>query len=45
MHKWLEDQDMCWSIGKAMGGFGTVRACIDRARYNYNICMGFTQPI
>jgi hypothetical protein len=43
--KWEEDQDMCWSIGKAMGGYGTVQACIDRARFNYNICMGHTQPI
>ena len=45
MEKWEEDQDMCWSIGKAMGGSGTVQACIERARYNYNICMGHTQPI
>lgn len=45
MEKWLEDQDICWSIGKAMGGYGTVQACIDRARYNYNICMGFTQAL
>lgn len=45
MEKWEEDQDMCWSIGKAMGGSGTVQACIERARFNYNICMGHTQPI
>lgn len=43
--RWREDQGMCWSIGKAMGAIGTVQACIDRARYNYNICMGFTQVI
>ncbi|MGF6446076.1 hypothetical protein QF001_001476 [Paraburkholderia youngii] len=34
-----------WAIGKPMGGYGTVQACMDRARYNYNICMGFTQAI
>ncbi len=45
MAQWEEDQDICWSIGKAMGGYGTVQACIDRARFNYNICMGHTQPI
>jgi hypothetical protein len=45
MQKWLDDQDLCWNIGKPMGGYGTVHACIERARYNYNICMGFSQPL
>ncbi len=45
MTKWEADQDMCRSIGNAMGGYGTVQACVERARFNYNICMGFTQPI
>ncbi|MGF6650367.1 hypothetical protein OKW34_000929 [Paraburkholderia youngii] len=43
MQRWEDDHNLCWAIGKPMGGYGTVQACMDRARYNYNICMGFTQ--
>jgi hypothetical protein len=45
MQEWLDAQDICHSIGKAMGGWGTVDACIQRARHNYNVCMGYTRPI
>jgi hypothetical protein len=45
MYLWERDMDLCYSVGKAMGGYPGIQACVEKARYNYNICMGFTRPI
>ncbi|WP_081073460.1 PAAR domain-containing protein [Burkholderia stagnalis] len=45
MMKWEKDQDDCQTFGKMMGGSRGVAMCLEKARFRYNLCMGYTRPI
>lgn len=45
MTQWEKDQDDCQTFGKMMGGSRGVAMCLDKARFRYNLCMGYTRPI
>ncbi|SMG51411.1 hypothetical protein SAMN06265784_105434 [Paraburkholderia susongensis] len=45
MMQWEQDEADCRLFGKMMGGYAGVQMCLDRARYRYNVCMGYTRPI
>lgn len=45
MMQWEQDEADCQLFGKMMGGYPGIRMCLDKARYHYNVCMGYTRPI
>ncbi|WP_249172134.1 PAAR domain-containing protein [Burkholderia vietnamiensis] len=45
MGRWEKDQDDCYTFAKMMGGSRGVAMCLDKARFRYNLCMGYTRPL